>query len=210
MVKWILVALLLSPGVALAQESSAQEFAAVMQDAGHRQEVLGAAQSTPAWANLACKTATYQQVPEIGVYLPIKFDKTGAPVSGEWREGLVAAGCGAKMRLNVLTEVTAPSTLASGALLPGGTIADPVLQNAAQIYAVKAAGGLPTTCKQAFVLDTNFEGFQGAQIKALPGGEITAPWKELWSLDLCGTEKTVALNFVPSAQGVSIAAALVK
>jgi hypothetical protein len=210
MLKWILAGLLLIPGAALAQDHSAQEFAAVMQDAGHKAEVLGAAQATPAWATLACKTATYQQVPEIGVYLPVKFDKTGAPVAGEWREGLLATGCGARMRLNVLTKVTAPSTLASGALLPGDTIADPVLQNAAELYAVKAAGGLPPTCKEAFVRDTNFGGFQGPQSKALPAGEIAAPWKETWYLDLCGTDKTVTLKFDPSAQGVSIGAALVK
>jgi hypothetical protein len=209
MIKWMLLGLLLVPGLAMAQAVSAQQFAAVMQDAGHRAEVLSAAQATPAWAALACKTATYAQMPEIGVYVPVRFDKDGAPVAGEWREGLLASGCGAKMRLNVLTEVTAPSTLASGALLPGATIADPILQNAAQIDAVRAAGGLPRTCRDAFVLDTRFDGFQGAQLKALPDGEITAAWTETWSLDLCGTEKVVTMHFLPSAQGVSVAASLV-
>jgi hypothetical protein len=224
MVKWILhVAALAAiwPGLAFAQSvapaagtATANEFAAVMQDAGHRQEVLSAAQATPGWAQTACQGATYTAAPEVGVYTPIQFDAAGAPVAGEWREGIVVSGCGRQKRLNVLTKVTAPSTLATGPLLPGATIADPVLQNVAQYYAVKAAGGLPAGCAQAFVADTAFGGYDGGAAAAAPGastpgalapaGQIAAPWHETWTMNFCGAQKRVTLHFVPGDQGVSI------
>jgi hypothetical protein len=179
-----------------------------MQDTGHRQDVLQAALATPVWRHIACKAARYTQAPEIGVYAPMKFDSAGAPVAGEWREGIVASGCGPAIRLNVLTKVTAPSTLATGALLPGETIADPELQNAAQFYALRAAGGLPKTCPEAFVANTAFVAFAPTEQPLTPGRENTTPWREVWTLDLCRAVKRVTLDFVPSAQGVSVAAKL--
>jgi len=202
-----------APGVLWAQSaqqaSSADKFAAVMQDAGHRQEVLADARGTPAWVALGCHSATFATAPEVAVYAPVKFDVSGAPVAGEWREGVVATGCGQSMQLNVLTEVTAPSTLASGALLPGATITDPVLQNAAQAYAVRAAGGLPAGCKNAFVANTAFLGFSSGA-KAMPQGEVTSPWQEDWVLDFCGGLKVVRLQFSPGVEGISLGVVSVK
>jgi len=104
------------------------------------------------------------------------------------------------MTLNVLTKVTATGTLATGPLLPGGTIADPVLQNAAQAYAVAAAGGLPAGCTDAYVANTAFGGYEG---QAQP-----APWKEIWILSLCGTNRNVLMHFTPGGAGIGIAASL--
>jgi len=213
MVKWVLAWLALGTGLAMAQaapSASANAFAAVMQDTGHREEVLHAARETPVWRHIACKAAKYTQAPEVGVYAPMQFDTSGAPVAGEWREGIVASGCGPAIRLNVLTKVTAPSTLATGALLPGETIADPILQNVAQFYAVKAAGGLPKTCAEAYVANTAFVGFARTGQALTPETENMTPWREVWTLDLCRAVKRVTLDFVPSAQGVSVAARLVK
>jgi len=204
--------MLLVPGLASAQaqgNTTALRFAAVMQNPGHRQEVLSDAALTPAWAALGCRTATFDEAPEVAVYAPVKFDSSGAPVAGEWREGVVASGCGQLMQLNVLTEVTAPSTLASGALLPGATITDPVLQNYAQAYAVRAAGGLPAGCKDAFVANTAFLGFLGGT-KGMPQGEVTAPWREDWVLDFCGGLKVVRLQFAPGVEGISLSVVSVK
>jgi hypothetical protein len=197
--RWIGLLLVLAPFAAWAQASMAQEFAAVLQDSGHRQDVLAAAQATPAWAQLGCAAGSYAPQPEVGVYVPVQFDGAGAPVAGEWREGILASGCGRKLMLNVLTKVTAPATLASGPLIPGGTIADPGLQNLAQGYVAQAAGGLPAGCTNAFIADTVFEGYDG---KAAAGD--SAPWRETWTIDLCGAVKAVALTFVPGPQGVAV------
>ncbi len=198
---WLgLAALLLLPGLAQAAPASAQAFAAVLQNPGHRQLVLAAAQRTPVWLHVGCAAARFTPAPEVAVYLPVVFDKTGAPVSGEWREGVVAAGCGAPVTLNVLTLITAPSTLKTGYLLPGASIADPVLQNAAQAFAVKAAGGIPPGCAQGFIADTAFAGYDDAARKS-------GPWKELWTLVLCGAPRRVVVHFEADATGTTIAAA---
>lgn len=189
-----LVVVVLAPSVAAAQPSN--EFANVIQNAGHHAAVLDAARQTPAWAHAGCATASFNEAPEVGVYIPVRFNPAGEPVAGEWREGIVATGCGVSLTLNVLTKVTATATLAAGPLLPGGTIADPVLQNAAQAYALTAAGGLPAGCTDAYVANTVFGGYE-AQTQP-------APWKEDWTLHLCGATKKVVLHFVPDGPGVTI------
>lgn len=201
---WVVLAVLAVPLGAAAQEKASDAFAAVMQNAGHKAAVLDAARQSPAWTHMACPNATFAQQPEIGVYAPIQFNPAGQPVAGEWREGLIATGCGTTVTLNVLTKVTAPATLASGPLLPGGTIADPVLQNDAQANAVAAAGGIPPACKDAYIANTNFDAYEGPPNKALPKGEQAAPWRETWTLSLCGTTKKVLMHFTPSPQGVTI------
>lgn len=183
------------------QQVTAQRFAAVLEDAGHRQLVLQSAQATPAWAHLACAGARFAPVQQIAVYLPMVFDKNGEPVSGEWRESMIASGCGSSLTLNVLTQVTGPARLATGYLLPGSTIADPILQNAAQRVAVKAAGGVPAGCKAAFIADTEFAGFE-----APDAAKQTGPWKEVWTLDLCGPPRRTTLHFAADATGVAISA----
>jgi hypothetical protein len=197
--KWLTLTLMLllqMPGAVFAQAPQENNFANVIQNAGHHEAVLGAARQTPAWMHTACAAVIFNEAPEIGVYIPVRFNQAGEPVAGEWREGIVATGCGAALTLNVLTQVTATATLATGPLLPGGTIADPVLQNAAQGPAVQAAGGLPAGCKDAFVANTAFAGYSGAP--------PNAPWKEVWTLNLCGTAKQVTMHFMPDGQGINV------
>ena len=197
-----LAAMLLLPATAQAHRTSvAMQFAAVLQESGHRQLVLYTAKQTPVWTRISCRAARFARAPEIGVYVRVQFDKSGIPISGEWREGVVASGCGAPITLNVLTLITAPATLATGYLLPGDTIADPILQNYAQSFALKAAGGLPNGCTDAYVANTKFVGYDG------PGsaGNI-GPWKEVWTLHLCGPPRRVLMQFIPDATGTTIAA----
>jgi len=195
-----LMALLLLPATASAAgSSSAMQFAAVLQNPGHRQTVLDAARDSPAWTHLSCPSARFAQAPEVGVYLPVVFDKTGVPISGEWREGLTVTGCGAPMTLNVLTQITAPATLATGFLLPGSTIADPILQNYAQAFALKAAGGLPAGCMDGYVANTEFAGYEGAD-----AAQQTGTWKEIWTLDLCGPPARVVMHFIVGASSVAV------
>ncbi len=197
--------MLLVPSMARAEQTN--EFVNIIQNAGHHATVLDAARQTAAWAHTGCAAATFNEAPEIGVYIPVQFNLAGEPVAGEWREGIVATGCGVTMTLNVLTKVTATATLATGPLLPGGTIADPVLQNAAQGYAVAAAGGLPAGCTDAYVANTVFAGYEGPAPQ--PGAaQQPAAWKEIWTLSLCGPNRNVLLHFTPGGAGIGITASL--
>ena len=195
--RW-LVLLLLFPEAAFAQPQPENDFANIIENIGHHQAVLDAAQQAPAWTHIACTAASFNEAPEIGVYIPVQFNPSGEPIAGEWREGIVATGCGTVITLNVLTKVTATGTLATGPLLPGGTIADPVLQNAAQGPAVQAAGGLPAGCKDAFVANTAFAGYEG--------NPPNPPWQEVWTLNFCGASKRVVMHFAPSGQAITVTA----
>jgi hypothetical protein len=201
MIKTLALAMIgLLPAVAGAADTPiAMRFAGVIQNPGHRQTVLDAARHSPAWTHMSCAAASFAPAPEIGVYVPLQFDKNGAPISGEWREGVVASGCGAPITLNVLTRITAPATLATGYLLPGATIADPILQNYAQSFALKAAGGLPAGCKDGYVANTAFAGYDSAK-----ANDDSGPWKEIWTLDLCGPPKRVLMHFIPDGNGTTI------
>lgn len=175
----------------------AQRFAAVLQNPGHRKLVLQAARATPAWAHKACAGAYFKVSPEVAVYVPVRFNKKGEPVSGEWRERVVAKGCGAPMTLNVLTRITGTARLATGYLLPGDSIADPILENAAEGVAVKAAGGVPKGCASPFIADTKFLGYDN-------GTAGSGAWKERWTLDFCGVQKLVVMHFAAGATRVTI------
>ena len=201
MIKTLALAMIgLLPAMAgAAQTPIAMQFAAVLQDPGHHQMVMDAARQSPAWTHISCAAASFAPSPEIGVYVPVQFGKDGEPISGAWREGVVASGCGAPITLNVLTRITAPATLATGFLLPGATIADPILQNYAQSFALKAAGGLPAGCKDGYIANTEFAGYEGAS-----AAQQTGPWKEIWTLDLCGPPKRVVMHFIVGASSVAI------
>ncbi len=208
---WAVFAMLLLPAAAQAAPAPAanpiaMQFAAVMQDSGHRQMVMQAAKASPVWMHMSCSQASFVQAPEVGVYVPMQFAKNGEPISGEWREGVVASGCGAPITLNVLTQITAPASLATGYLLPGATIADPILQNYAQSFALKAAGGLPAECKDAFIANTEFAGYVGYSGPGAP--PKIGPWNEVWTLSLCGPPKQVTMHFLPDANGTTIKAEL--
>jgi hypothetical protein len=199
MIKTLVLAMIgLLPEMACAADTPiAMRFAAVIQNPGHRQMVLDAARQSPAWTHISCAAASFAPAPEIGVYVPVQFGKDGEPIAGAWREGVVASGCGAPITLNVLTRITAPATLATGFLLPGATIADPVLQNVAQSFALRALGGLPAGCEDGYVANTVFTGYDS------PNGN-SGPWKEIWTLDLCGPQLRVLMHFIPDATGTTI------
>ncbi|HQT65435.1 MAG: hypothetical protein B7Z75_12650 [Acidocella sp. 20-57-95] len=209
MVKNWLPALLLTLPFSIYAQAQAQvkapdAFANVMQNQSHRAAVLDAARHSPAWSHMGCPSATFTPQPEIGVYAPIQFDPAGNPIAGAWREGLIATGCGTTLTLNVLTKVTAPATLVTGPLEPGGTIAEPTLQNAAQASVVAAAGGIPPACHDAFISNTTFNAYEGSPDPSLPKGEQAAPWSETWTLNICGPTKDVTIHFTPTATSVGI------
>jgi hypothetical protein len=193
--RWWVLVVMLAPGAALA-DTGVQKLAEVISNAGHHATVLAAARASPVWVAEGCAGASFKGTPEVGVYLPLSFNGNGLPVAGEWREGLLASGCGPAVTLNVLTVVTGPGVLATGPLLPGGTIADPELQDAAQKYAVAGAGGVPAGCRGSYVADTVFGGYEGAV--------APRPWREAWTLNFCGAVKTVVMHFAPDAAGTKI------
>jgi hypothetical protein len=78
-------------------------------------------------------------------------------------------------------------------LLPGLSIADPLLQRDAVTGAqASAKEERPKGCDKSVVSDTRLA-------EPLTGGG--RPWVELWTLDQCGTEQRIEMRFTPSKDG---------
>lgn len=78
-------------------------------------------------------------------------------------------------------------------LLPGYTLADPLLQRDAVLSAQGSTNALrPQGCDHSSVIDTN--------ISAAPE-DRNSPWLERWTFDLCGTRADVDMTFTPSTRG---------
>ena len=117
-------------------------------------------------------------------------------------EHVAVAGCARPWRVNVLVRVVSPGSLATIALLPGSTHADPVLQRDATLYAVAAAAADPKGCKPIYIADTAFLAADAGR----PAIEGKPAWSERWSVMQCKTRTDVEMRFIPDATGTTIAA----
>lgn len=79
------------------------------------------------------------------------------------------------------------------ALLPGATIADYMLQaDALNIVSTAAVTRIDKECNEASVTDTAV---------SQPPEAAGQPWKERWSIDACGEQQEIDVDFTPSPQG---------
>ena len=94
--------------------------------------------------------------------------------------------------------------------MPGGTIADPILQRDAINYARLGATVASKDCKQLELVDTHFEAFGLREPKTADPGPNARfrPWWETWTLVGCGRKFDVPINFIPDERGTTIAQAL--
>ena len=175
----------------------------------HRAALLQAAHAADAVRVGACPKASYVTTGEIAVLQPLRLDTHGQPTAGMWKESVRETGCDAPHVLNVLTIVRPDGALDTRPLLPGGTIADPQLQQDSVQYAASAMGDLPPGCDSGGITDTAFTAVDGEPPgRQPPPGEMVKPWTETWTLQACGKRATVTMHFAPDPSGTAIAAAL--
>jgi hypothetical protein len=201
----LLAALVLLSPLADAQPSplaeSSPAFNAVLQSPQHHAAVLGAVKQSTVWRKHACAAATFA-VQKVMIYHAPSFDASGKPLSGVWGEKLRATGCGNTLILNAVTQVRSPGVLVSGALAPGDTVADPILQRDASLYARPVLMRGHAGCRDAYVENTEVLN------KTVPQpGSATGPVRfEKWTAFVCGSTVAVELMFTPNATGTTIAA----
>ncbi len=177
----------------------------------HRLALRQAAQAVDKNQASACQTGAYATTGEIAILQPLRFDSTGRPIAGAWKESMKETGCNAVRILNALTTVEADNTLETQALLPGTTITDPELQQDSVQYAAGAMGDLPPGCDQGGIIDTAFIGMDGEPPGTRPKpGSVAQPWTENWTLQACAKHAVVVMHFKPDATGTQIEATLLK
>ncbi|WP_044564426.1 hypothetical protein [Azospirillum sp. B4] len=196
------LALALSTGTAVAddQANTARLFA----DPGVRQMTLATAQQSAVVMNNPCPGAQATASTDVAVFQPLVFDAAGQLLTGIWRQRVTLAGCGVTRTLNVLGWRQAGQAISMGALLPGDTHADVLLQRDAiplvdQLLKV-TPGATEEGCAREYVADTRFVDREAAPA---PGGK-SPPWREVWTLHTCTRKIEVPIRFIPDATGTTI------
>ena len=134
------------------------------------------------------------------------------PTSGVWKLTTRWTGCGKSKTFNLFYNIVPGGQSSRTALLPGTTIADPLLQRDGIAYAklaIEANGPKPAGCKAIRVIDTAF-GAYGPAAPAVRPGVDPRSWNENWTVDACGTAAIVKISFLPNATGTTISATVDK
>jgi hypothetical protein len=184
----------------------AVSFKKLLEDPSEQRHVITAAGRSTVFLENPCADALFTIQQKFVSYQPANFDGSGALVAGSWKQSVDEHGCGASRVLNVMVVSQGFGKLAVVPLLPGGTRADPILQQDAVKYAVRAlatvARGREPNCKVGYVADTQF---LEEEPESLPGGKGPA-WKELWTLESCTQKMLIPMRFIPDSSGTSISA----
>jgi hypothetical protein len=196
----VLALLLLPIAAAMAQDRSVMQ--AIMADKVAQQHVAEAAGQSLVFLKNPCPSARFTPTGQVAIYVMPERDAAGAIGKGAWKEEVREEGCGASRILNVLGFISEPGKLNAMPLLPGATRGVPLLQKDAVQYAFIAAKVTSKDCTEAYVEDTAFVD-QGN--KPIAGGK-GPPWRELWTIDLCGRKTQVTMRFTPDSTGTTIGA----
>lgn len=204
--RWFIVSLALAvPLLRAGADDGSLELARILQDNVNRQVVIETAREQNRHLPDTCDAATYSETSR-SVLSPPLIDGTGKLVEGAWLQRIIASGCGTHRQLNILTFAQHDGALRRTALLPGTTIADPLLQqDAIQSALVQAHRLIPPACLQARVFETRFVEFEGTPSSTVHG-QVVRPWREDWRVEGCGKRVVVPVHFVPDPTGTTILA----
>lgn len=112
-------------------------------------------------------------------------------------------GCGRRSRLNMLVAPAPGGNANVTLLLPGTTVADPLLQREGLRLVLMAVKDSAPGCDRVVVNDTSTD---AAAIGTPPEiGSAARPWSEIWTLSACGRALAVPVRFAPGRNGTEIA-----
>jgi hypothetical protein len=123
------------------------------------------------------------------------------PEGGQWIDHAIVNRCGTNTQRNLLIIARGQKQLQAVALLPGETIASPLLQRDAM-----TSGMVPVTVKlgcdhrSIAVIDTALSGPVAQGV----------PWKEDWTYAGCGKMAVVTITFSPDGKGGAYFSATLK
>jgi hypothetical protein len=189
-----------------ATEASAvkMDLPTYVQQPEYRASIISAAKEQIKQAIPACAAATFTATGRLTVLDPARFNN-GKPYAGAWVERVEASGCGPARALNVLVIAHADGPAQVVGMMPGDTHTDPNMQkNALQYAQAIAVRAAPRDCKQLAFVDTKFDGFIGLPNPEITDGRESRPWREIWTVSMCGSLLDVALTFTPNARGTAL------
>lgn len=133
------------------------------------------------------------------------FDKWGQLMEGAVKESVIVEGCGKQSLENVAT-ISEEGIEKTAAVTPGSTKGDLLLmQETIPYIALYLDTNGMKECANRKVINTRFDDFEGAaNPKAkfqIDGGR---PYREIWTIDACGTVMDVPVHYVPDQKGIAI------
>lgn len=139
------------------------------------------------WLRAECAELKLVSRYSIGIMQPIRFAAGSAvPESGQWIDRANVDRCGAPAVRSLLITAHGGGKLEAYGLLPGRTIASPLLQRDA----------LPIVTMACLDKELRI-----ANTQPLPGANPPAPWQEEWSFVGGGKNAIVTVDFVPDGKG---------
>jgi hypothetical protein len=193
-----------TPAPAAAAPAVKMDLPTFVKQPDYRAKVVSTAKDQIKQAISACSTANYQATGKLTMFDAVHFTD-GKPYEGAWTEQVDATGCGPTRRLNVLTIAHPDAPLQIVGMMPGDTHTDPMMQkNALQYAQAIAVRAAQPGCKQLAFTDTKFDGFIGLPNPQITDGRESRPWRELWTVGVCGAAFDISLTFTPNAQGTSL------
>lgn len=175
-----------------------QQLQAYVASPAHQAETVRAAQSSGRWQFSGCSRARPFGPGEITyASSSMSFAPNGAPLNGIWMERVIASGCGRDLLLNVAW-IIGNGRMSGGAMAPGATRADPILQTdvAKIVIPIAQARVPPCTGSHSYIHDTVVD---PAASGAMPGS-----WMERWTIASCNRYVTVPISFTPDVKGGTI------
>lgn len=143
---------------------------------------------------------------------PISFaTERSAPVSGTWYQRFTVVRCGEDKIYNTLAIARGDAPLKLVALLPGRTIASPLLMlNALEdVTSVAALKGAPD-CESVMIADTDLIDREAVYARLEAGGTVE-DWREVWTVKHCAEHIPVYVRFSGNGRGgTSFAASLTR
>ncbi|HEV2674306.1 MAG TPA: hypothetical protein VGV37_07165 [Aliidongia sp.] len=193
----VLLSLLSIGPFARADEGIDPRFLTLLKSDAHRAAVLKVATEQAQGLPTPCANTTYRPVGEVGFFLPPQFDGGGRLTHGLWREQVIAEGCGTIDLLNVfsLADPTGEPKLLGG--LPGTTRADLALQREGLPLVMHGLPKEAAECRDVRAVDS--------ALSPDAPKEMTAPWREVWTVLACDKAYPVPLRFTPGVNGATIA-----
>ncbi len=179
----------------------------LVQQSAWQDAIIAAARAQYKQLPGGCAAASFKPTGGLSIYVPAQFDTKGVLTGGVWSERVAVTGCSTPMTLNILTVVQPGSPPARIPTMPGDTRADPATQKSALQYAqAVAARASPAGCREEAFVNTKFDGYTGLPNPEIRDGRPNRSWREIWSLNSCGTVYSIELTFMPNAQGMELSA----
>jgi TPR repeat protein len=158
-----------------------------------------------------CDDVTATPIPGFGYAQELgvpQFDAAGNLSSGAITEHFATSGCG-KHRVENIVTLAKDGKIAVVPSVPETTQANPILVQGTLLYVHQAAAARTGNCKNVRLVDTSFDAFDGdpnPRAKFQENGG--RPWREIWTLDICGSPTQVTVRYIPDETGTTIVAGL--